>query len=94
MTLLDCSKVVERVDFCESLNCVYTWSTMHVYTRVHFWSPKSITLERDWKQHDRYAAYVIAQQYSSATCLSLRFHTGRKLSACLCGILLFQVILF
>jgi hypothetical protein len=51
-------------------------------------------LERDWKQHDRQAVYLIAQKYIFATCLSLRFHTARKLSACFCEMLLFQVKLF
>ena len=48
-------------------------------------------LERHCKQHDRHAVYVITQQHSFTTCLSLRFHTAMKLPACLHKILLFQV---
>jgi hypothetical protein len=32
----------------------------------------------DRLQHDRHAAYVIAQQYSSATLISLRLHYRKK----------------
>jgi hypothetical protein len=32
------------------------------------------TVESDSRQYDRHAAYVIAQQYSSAILSSLRFH--------------------
>jgi hypothetical protein len=32
----------------------------------------------DRLQHDRHAAYVISQQYSSATFISLRFHYRKK----------------
>jgi len=94
MTLLDTFRSSGTREFCESLSCVYTWSTTHIYTRLYYWSPKSMRQERHWKQHDRYDVYVIAQQYSSSTYLSLRFHTARKLSACLYKMLLFQANLF
>jgi hypothetical protein len=51
-------------------------------------------MERDWRQHDCHPIYVIAQQYSLTTCLSLPFRTARKLSACLYKMLLFEVKLF
>jgi hypothetical protein len=35
-------------------------------------------LEPDRPQHDRHAASVIAQQYSSATCDALRFHYRKE----------------
>jgi hypothetical protein len=35
-------------------------------------------VEPDWPQHDWSAAFVIAQQYSFATFVSLRFHSGKK----------------
>jgi hypothetical protein len=41
-------------------------------------NPRSKTLEPDRLQHDRPAACVIAQQYSSATFVSLRFHSRRE----------------
>ena len=37
--------------------------------------PKLNTTEPDRSLHDRPAAYVIAQQYSSATFVSQRFHS-------------------
>jgi hypothetical protein len=37
---------------------------MYVYTTE---SRNSSTLENDWLQHGRHAAFVIAQQYSSTT---------------------------
>jgi hypothetical protein len=36
-----------------------------------------LTLQPDRQLHDRPAACVIAQQYSSATCASLRCHTRK-----------------
>jgi len=38
------------------------------------WNPNSNTAESDWPQYGRPAACVIAQQYSSATFVILRFH--------------------
>jgi hypothetical protein len=58
--------------FWSKSNCVYTWLTVRVYTREYSGRPKCISLERDWKQQDRHAVYVIAQQYSFTTCPSLR----------------------
>jgi len=43
---------------------------------VQLWRPNSSTPEPDRPQQDRHAAYVVAQQYSSATFVSLRFHSG------------------
>jgi hypothetical protein len=40
---------------------------------------KSNTLEPDRRQHDRPSPYVIAQQYSSATLVLLRFHSDKKI---------------
>jgi hypothetical protein len=40
-------------------------------------SKLSNTLERD-RQHDRPTAFVIAQQYSSAIFVLLRFHSRKK----------------
>jgi hypothetical protein len=41
-------------------------------------NPKSITLGLDWPRHDRLAACVIAQQYSSAIFFSLHFHYRKE----------------
>jgi len=35
-------------------------------------------MELDWLQHDRSAACVIAQQYSSSTLMSLCFHSRKE----------------
>jgi hypothetical protein len=35
-------------------------------------------MEPDWPQHDRPVAFVIAQQYSFAIVVSLRFHSSKK----------------
>jgi hypothetical protein len=40
--------------------------------------PISNTLENDRPQHDGIAACVIAQQYSSVTFVSLRFHSRKE----------------
>jgi len=50
------------------LYCIY------VHERQSIWNPNSSTLEPDRPQHDRLAASVIAQQYSSAIAASLRSH--------------------
>jgi hypothetical protein len=55
----------------------HTQSTVCVCTRQSSWKPSSSTLEPDRPQHDRPAAYVIAQQYSSATFVSLCFHSRK-----------------
>ena len=36
------------------------------------------TPETDWSQHGRPAPCVIAQQYSSTTFVSLRYHSGKE----------------
>jgi hypothetical protein len=46
-----------------------------VYTGKSSLNPNSSTLEPDEPQHDRPVACVIAQQYSFATFVSLRFHS-------------------
>jgi len=62
---------------------VYIWSNIHVYTRDSNWNP-------DWLQHDHptATAYVIAQQYSSSTFVSLCFYSHKeKLGACIKGVI-------
>jgi hypothetical protein len=53
-------------------------NTYHVFTRQSSCKPNSITPEPDRPQHDRYTACVIAQQYSSATFVPLRFHCHKE----------------
>ena len=64
-----------------SLNWVHKWSTVCVCTRESVWNPHSSTMEPDRPQHDRPAACVIAQQYSSSTFVSFRFHFRKENSA-------------
>jgi hypothetical protein len=56
--------------------------SMHVQVTVNARTssrnPNYKTLKCYQPQHDRPAACVIAQQYSSATFVSLRFHSGKK----------------
>ena len=47
----------------------------HTHTLESSWNPNSSTEESDRPQHDSSTASVIAQQYSSATFFSLRFHS-------------------
>ena len=49
-----------------------------LYTKQSSWNPNPNTLEPNRPRHDRTAACVIAQQYSSATSVSLRFHYRKK----------------
>ena len=57
---------------------VYTRSNRCVYRQRYSWNPNSNTLEPDRPQPDRPAACVIAQQYSYASLVSLRFHAGKE----------------
>jgi hypothetical protein len=55
--------------YCFDLICLYNWSSSNL---------NSSTLETVRPQHDCPAACVVAQQYSSATLLSLRCHYRKK----------------
>ena len=66
-------KVRYKLNLAQVGTAVYMWSTIYVCTRKSSWNPDSNTLEPEWLQHDRPATRVIAQQYSSATFVSLRF---------------------
>jgi len=46
--------------------------------RQSSWRPNPLTLELYRPQNDRPAAYVIAQQYSSATLVSLLFQSRKE----------------
>jgi hypothetical protein len=48
--------------------------TLSIYKGIQLIKPNSIVLKPDRPQDDRLAACVIAQQYSSATFVSLCFH--------------------
>ena len=56
---------------------IYTVIYICIYKQVHLKSKLFNSLERD-RQHDRPAACVIAQQYSSAIFVLLRFHSRKK----------------
>ena len=56
------------------IECNYNHLCTHVYTMESCWNLNSKTREPDWLQHDRTTVCVIANQYSSATFVSLRFH--------------------
>ena len=67
------------VQFCGSRNWVHMWSTaVNSYTWGSSWNQNSNTLEPKRPQHDGPIAYVIAQQYSSATFISLYFYSNNK----------------
>jgi hypothetical protein len=71
------------------------WSARYVYTRVSSWNPNCKTLQSDWQQYDRPNACVIAQQYSSATFVSLHFHPHKeKFGACLNNFIIYFFFYF
>jgi hypothetical protein len=57
--------------------CIYVCNVC-MYMGVQLKSRLYNTLEPDRPQHDRRAACVIAQQYSSPIFVSLRFHSRKK----------------
>jgi hypothetical protein len=64
----------------------FTSSLLYIYKEVQLKS-KLQQMEPDRPQRDRRAACVIAQQYSSATFVSMRFHSckenfGSRLKKC------------
>ena len=81
-----------QVEFCAVRNWVYSTVIYYIYiyiyvcvcvcvcvyvcTRGFSWNPKCEKLECDRPQHDCPAVCVIAQQYSSVTFVSKRFHSG------------------
>ena len=73
---------------------VYTRGQLYMYiqgVQVKYRNQHTGTwLEAEWP----HGVCVIAQQYSFATCMSLGFHTARKISACCYKVLLFQMYLF
>jgi hypothetical protein len=54
------------------------WPAIHIYTKESTRNKNSSTLEPDRPQHDRTASCVIAQQYSSAAFVSLRFRSSKE----------------
>lgn len=64
-----------------SRNWEYAWSIIRVY-KIVIWDPKSNTLEPDRSQRSSLVGYVVAQQYFSASFVSLHSHSCKeKLSA-------------
>jgi len=72
--LLTFRKVLDGTEYIY----IYIYGQMHVCWRQSSSNPKFNTLQRDRPQHDRPAACVIAQQYSSATIIVLRVHSSKK----------------
>ena len=71
-------KRLAQVEFCARRNWVCIWSNTCAYITKSSWNPNTNTLEPDWPQHDRPAGCVIAQQYSSSTCVSRSFHSRKE----------------
>ena len=57
---------------------VRTYFHTYAYTSGSSWNPKSNTLEPDRPQHEHPAVCVIAQQYSSATFVSVCLYSRQK----------------
>jgi len=71
-----------------SLKGIHMLSNMYVCTTESMWNPNSQTLESDQPQNHRRDSCVIAQQYSSATLVSLCFHCHKEKSGARLKILL------
>ena len=68
-----CDKLKSWRDFM-----ICTIHHTHTHTGQSSWNPNSSALEPYQLQHGRTSACVIAQQYSSATFVSLRFHFRKE----------------
>ena len=67
-TLQACAvATLRKVQQISKLSTSMAEHILHVNTRKSGWNPNSNTMEPDRPQHDRPAACVIAQQYSSAS---------------------------
>ena len=74
-----CPKVRPRSNLADvGAECAHDEIYMYTHTRQSSLNPKSKTLEPDRPQHDRPAACVIAQQYSSVTLVLLRCHSRKE----------------
>jgi hypothetical protein len=51
---------------------------MYIYTKQSSWNSNFSTLEPDGQQRDCPTVFVIAQQYSPATFVSLPFHSRKE----------------
>ena len=71
-----------------------TWPSVYVYTTESSWNPNNNTPDPDRPQHDRPAACVIAQQYSSAYFIHCAFIVARTISACVWRMSLFHFVAF
>jgi len=80
-----------HITFCEIWNWVYIWSNMFVCRRESSWNPNFWTQDPDWPQHDCPASCVVAQQYSSATFVSLHFHSHKQKFSLHFKMVLFQI---
>ena len=64
-----------RPEMLFGIDCL--WSAVR-YTSQSSWKPNSNTMEPDWPQHGCLAAYIVAQQYSSATSPHCCFHVRQE----------------
>ena len=71
-----------QIEFCAGRYWIFLRLTVYVYlcTRQSRWNPNCSEPEPARQQHDLPAAFVIAQQYSSATFISLHFHSRKEIS--------------
>jgi hypothetical protein len=63
---------------CGLRQIAVSWALCIMYTRESSWNSYFKTMEPDRPQHDRSAASVTAQQYSSATFVSWHFQYCKK----------------
>jgi len=69
-------RVRQNSEFFYTTYCTY--GQEHTHKKESNRDPNSNTVEPDRPQHGWSAAFVIAQQYSFAAFVSLRFHSGKK----------------
>ena len=78
-TLVTLRKIRRKSNFAQvSIEYRPTYDQLYIYIKQSSWSPVSNTLKLYRPQHDRPVACVIAQQCSSTTSFSLRFHSLKK----------------
>jgi len=67
-----------EVEFCPSRNWVHMQSNMYIHKRKSSRNPNSKTADPDRPKHDRLAACVNAQQYSSTTFVLYRLYSRKE----------------
>lgn len=72
------AEISSREAWCKSEVSTHTVSYICIYVTKHLKSKLFNTLQPDWPKHDSPAACVIVQKYSSASFLSLCFHSRKE----------------